>query len=534
MSCRCRLSLRLPYMPDKDSLPCLRFPLGRQLIVPMIQTARVGSGLLTWDGPSIQTGPDGGSRIVWMKGADSSWEVRRILCCDLNTRRQQQVRESMAASPDRAHPSISNLRPTSANEVLYDGPAAELDSGRDCRLRVIARWLPNQEVRWKANFSEPGHWPWNDDTTCRFRLKTGGGYAGQEVVGHISRQDLASASGWMDGGAVVGNTEAVVPEVSSRWINLGDVGGDTWLEVVSFDGTQRRWAGRQSWRLGEWTMTVDARPDLRAVTRTLKDTGKYAVTHLAVLRRLDEKPFTAVECIPILTAYQLASSFVLGRFTSPALTEARDDDGRLMWREWSVRLADQLGGITAWWNRTAAPIADPIRLLGDWLLDPRRHRVAEYLAQASIASNRGGFVEQRITTAFAALELLSWQRTVLEGVADPDKHDNKRADQRLRTMLTNAKVPISLPEHLSALVAFAHDEGLGDGPRSVTEVRHRLTHPKAPDDLYARKRLLTDGWLLTVRYLELLILHWIGYTGQVVDRTKLGGFPQLDPVPWAP
>jgi hypothetical protein len=234
----------------------------------------------------------------------------------------------------------------------------------------------------------------------------------------------------------------------------------------------------------------------------------------------------------ILTAYQSASSFVLGRFTSPVLAEARDDSGRLIWREWTVRFADQLGGVTAWWDRTASPIADPIRLLGDRLLDPRRQRVAGYLVQAYVASNRGGFVEQRLSTAFAALELLSWQRAVLEGGVDPNKHDSKRADQRLRSMLAEAKVPISVPEHLSALVAFARDEGLGDAPKSVTEVRHRLTHPKSPGDLYDRKRLLTDAWLLTVRYLELLILHWTGYTGQVVDRTKLGGFAQLDPVPW--
>lgn len=440
----------------------------------------------------------------------------------------------MAASPDRDGLSLSGLRPTSANELLYDGSAAEVGSGRACRLRIVARWLPRQEIRWKADFAESGRLPWHDDTRCRFRLRSRGPYAGQEVVGYISSQDLASASGWMDGGAVVGNTEAVVREVLARWVNLGDVGGDGWLEEVTLDGTRRGWTGRQSWRLGEWIMTVDARPDLRGVIRKLKDTGKYAVTHLAVLRRRDARPFTAAECMPILTVYQLAGSFVLGRFTSPALTEARDDGGRLMWREWSVRLADQLGGVTSWWNRTAAPIADPMRLLGDWLLDPRRHRAAEYLAQAYVASNRGGFVEQRLTTAFAALELLSWQRAVLEGEADPNRHDSKRADQRLRAMLTKAKVPISVPGHLTALVAFAHDEGLGDGPKSVTEVRHRLTHPKAPGDLYDRRPLLTDAWLLTVRYLELLILHWVGYTGHVVDRTKLGGFAQLEPVPWAP
>jgi hypothetical protein len=436
----------------------------------------------------------------------------------------------MTESAILAHPSISTLRPTTANQVLYDGPATELNSGRDCRLRVVARWLPSQDVSWTAHFAEPGPKAWSAAAEVRFRLKARGAYSGPEVAGKA--RDWAS--GWMAGGAVVGRTEAAVPAVLVRWVNLGNMGSGSWLEAVAADGTRHRWPGRQSWRLGEWTMAVDARPDLGAAIETLKKTGKYAVTHLAMLHRIDKRPFTAEECEPILTAYQLASSFVLGRFTCPALAEARDDGGRLVWREWGARLADPLGGVDAWWNLAAAPIADPVRLLGERLVDPKRGRVARHLAQSYVASNRGGFLEQRITIAFAALELLSWQRAVLEGGADPDKHDKKKgADWRLRALLTNAKVPITpVPGHLPALKAFASDEGLGDAPKAVAEVRHRITHPKVLDDLYDREQLLTEAWWLTVRYLELLILHWVGYTGGVVDRTKRG-WPQVDAVPWA-
>ena len=195
-------------------------------------------------------------------------------------------------------------------------------------------------------------------------------------------------------------------------------------------------------------MAVDARPDLRAVIETLKKTGKYAVTHLAMLHRIDRRPFTAEECQPILRAYQLAGSFVLGRFTCPALAEARDDGGRLVWREWEARLADPLGGVDAWWNSAAAPIADPVRLLGERLLDPKRGRVARHLAQSYVASNRGGFLEQRITIAFAALELLSWQRAVLEGGADPVKHENKKAAWRLRALLKRPRSQYHQFQHI--------------------------------------------------------------------------------------
>jgi len=57
----------------------------------------------------------------------------------------------MGESAILAHPSISTLRPTTANQVLYDGPATEVDSDRDCRLRVVARWLE----LWSEPVDEP-------------------------------------------------------------------------------------------------------------------------------------------------------------------------------------------------------------------------------------------------------------------------------------------------------------------------------------------------------------------------------------------
>jgi len=126
----------------------------------------------------------------------------------------------MGESAILAHPSISTLRPTTANQVLYDGPATEVDSDRDCRLRVVARWLPSQGVRWTAHFAEPGPKAWSADAEVRIRLKARGAYSGQEVAGRA----LDSASGWMHGGAVVGRTEAAVAAVLVRWVNLGHVG----------------------------------------------------------------------------------------------------------------------------------------------------------------------------------------------------------------------------------------------------------------------------------------------------------------------
>jgi hypothetical protein len=104
-------------------------------------------------------------------------------------------------------------------------------------------------------------------------------------------------------------------------------------------------------------------------------------------------------------------------------------------------------------------------------------------------------------------------------------------------MLKMAKIPISsIPAHLPALKAFAKNQGHGDAPKAMAEVRHRLTHPKVLDDVYDRDGLLTEAWFLTIRYLGLLFLHWVGYTWASSIEPSGGGrrWPQVDAVPWAP
>jgi hypothetical protein len=58
------------------------------------------------------------------------------------------------------------------------------------------------------------------------------------------------------------------------------------------------------------------------------------------------------------------------------------------------------------------------------LMDESRGRTAALIVQACIASSRGGFVEQRIMTAFSALERLAWQRDILEQGRE-EKHEKQ-------------------------------------------------------------------------------------------------------------
>jgi hypothetical protein len=89
-----------------------------------------------------------------------------------------------------------------------------------------------------------------------------------------------------------------------------------------------------------------------------------------------------------------------------------------------------------------------------------------------------------------------------------------------------------------ALAQFAVDESAAidslGGPTAVALVRNRLVHPKAPqDEVYHLKGLVRETWLLTRHCLNLLIFHWLGYSGSC--QTVLGAVGwagHVKPVPW--
>ncbi|GAB2843721.1 hypothetical protein GCM10022221_48720 [Actinocorallia aurea] len=115
---------------------------------------------------------------------------------------------------------------------------------------------------------------------------------------------------------------------------------------------------------------------------------------------------------------------------------------------------------------------------------------------------------------------------------DASKVDGKKAAWRMRRLLGRARIPFAVPDHLPSMAAFARLHNT-DAPGAVAEVRHMLTHPKDPDEVYRHGKLLRDCWLAITQWLGLSLLHWVGYNGAVEDVSKLDRwYGDVVPVPW--
>ena len=323
---------------------------------------------------------------------------------------------------------------------------------------------------------------------------------------------------------------SVLSRVVTHWINLPII-----LPAAPLKSADLVWAGRWSCEGGGWTLTLDQRPDHQSCVEAMRGTRKFTITHVGELRRSDNAPFTADQAADTLRAFQLALSFAVGGWVAPALPVGLDSTGRRVWEQWAAWRCDPFHGHLQWWDTHTG--ADLSAMVGQYLsawTTPGARDVVRHLAHHAISANHMDVtLEARIMLAQAGLEYLAWITHVVEGGRSRAEHKALQAHEVLRELTTAAKIPNAIPPELDALPGLLTEED-ADGPRVVTWLRNRLVHPKDAGEPYQLAHTVDHAWLLSMHYLDLLLLHRLGYQGAYLKRFPPGGWAHgSQPVPWA-
>ena len=351
---------------------------------------------------------------------------------------------------------------------------------------------------------------------------------------HLDVRLNGEGKGWIPG-STLGDDTAQLDHLIAHWINLPMILPASGLHEHHRDGGSTTWGGRWQTSFAGWALTIDARPDHPRVYERAREEESFVITHVMDLRRNDGTAFPGAEAADVLTGLQYALSFAVGHWTSPALPVGYDASGVIRWSQWHPLHTGRPRRGAGWWADTRSEDLEAfVASYFDHWTDLSKREPLRFATTAAILAVETGFVEQRLQTAYSALEMLSWVTEVLEGGMAEHKWSSEKADWRLRRLLSAAEVDSDIRrENDSILAQFARSEQLGDTAAALTQVRHRLTHPRNPTDLYRTRGLVAEASRLACRYLELMILHRIGYQGHVADRTKLGRWVgETDPAPW--
>jgi hypothetical protein len=137
-----------------------------------------------------------------------------------------------------------------------------------------------------------------------------------------------------------------------------------------------------------------------------------------------------------------------------------------------------------------------------------------------------------VILAQAGLELMTWLRLVSDGVLGQEASRKLDAADALRVTLELAGIDLAVPSAVVELFAATRRvEGQSselDGPGAVVELRNGTIHPK-PLARLGEDVVMEQGGRLAIRFLEMLLLHRLGYVGDAYNRTNWIS-PEL--VPW--
>ena len=407
---------------------------------------------------------------------------------------------------------------------LYDGMVTW--AGRSAPGSVQLRLAPRPDVRWTSEPEQPFG---SDFSDVELHMEHESGPV------RVAARRAGSADGRIHH-ADVGPTDAALDHVLAHWLNV-----PAFRSPHRIDDGATEYSGRWTADLGAWVVVLDRRVDHREVYREITTAGSIVMTHVMEIRRRDGLTFTPRDVDPVLDALHLGMSFALGRWVAPVLPAGYDRHGARVWEQWAVRSCDPgAAAALSWWFRQhERELAELLHLLVARFDEPARRFTTRFLLASAVLSAAGGFCEQRIMTAVAALEHLTWTTLVTRGSMSKSAYKKlEPTSERLTLLLDAASIDVSLDSSACPnLAAFAHEQPAGErsGPRVLHKVRNMIVHPTSDGHaLYERfDGLVTEAWLLAHHYLVLLVLHDLGYRGSVQRILRPGGWEgDVEAVPW--
>lgn len=294
------------------------------------------------------------------------------------------------------------------------------------------------------------------------------------------------------------------------------------------------YGGRWVCEAAAWRLTLDQRHDHTAAVGEVRGAARAVFTHVGKLEKVDGSPFTSTEASEVLTGWQAAFSLATGRWVAAALPVGFGPDGEVAWEQWAPWHCSRYHGYLGCWDtHRSQDLAELCQaFLAHWLDEDLHPAVRHTAYHAICASSDDAMLEAKVSLAQSGFEYLAWVTNVLEGDYNAKDYKTVSAHKKLSEMLAKADIPDAIPTELNGLAELAPADKQ-TGPLATTWLRNKLVHPKDPAEPYRIESAVWSCWLLSLEYLELLLLHRLGYRGQYLPKRPGIWAHDSVPVPWS-
>lgn len=420
--------------------------------------------------------------------------------------------------------------------LLYKGPMVLEADDRNAEFdgEVFLSYLPSPTIRFKGSRNEAVEVEPTGER--RLLLPVGRCYSVNVLTAELQIEE-AQAHSRISGRVISRADEQILPpasKVQCLLMNFPAINGRP-VDIGNWSGL-----ARISLCSDQWRIDVDRAPDSNKRLERLKDSGGFAWTASAAIRRSGNATFSTEDCHRVLETLFFYLSFAAGRWTGMCLPVAYDSADVVIWDDWMCQQTTPYRNAISWAARDRPECFEqPYSRFCELYADSYWREVLVTAIHWYIeANNQAGKIEGSIALTQTALELLA--ATILveqEKWISHGAYDKLPASDRLRLLLKWAGIPAGIPTELNELVTLANDKQNRwvDGAHAFVEIRNSIIHPTKKNRERFRQHSTgarVDAWLLGLWMVELVLLRLFGYRGLYVRRTALGASNGLERVPW--
>ncbi|MGM9922055.1 MAG: hypothetical protein ACI33O_12455 [Bhargavaea sp.] len=452
-----------------------------------------------------------------------------------SARRRQAVRLSKEKAGDPADVEDALVSPLKMNFVnqavhLYSGEFSLEDGIEIFQLngQVTLKWYPESKIEWAGTITglgisvEKAEKFLQESVFRTYRIMTPTGFRGEAF---ISRFDMES-------GELAGSISGAFSQPLRPAERLQ-------FSVVNFYGTAGEpirhlnlvYRGRMRVRHGAYRILFDQVHNYDETYRSLDELGGYGVTHAGLIERTDGQPADPKTVNELIDALNWVLSFNAGRSVGICSIHGSDAQGN-MFKQYRVPAVDSWKNQANWCPGVGNDPEDKLgrlveNVMGKFTI-PHWQQTLPRLLHWYLSAKSAGFAENRLVSVHAALVKLAWKVLVEEEkVLSAQEFERFPVDMQIRRLLQFCAIPAAIPRHTIRVGGYA------DGPQLIAAYYKETIHANRRNLQALSDRDKEAILQLGVQYLELALLHLLGYTGRYNNLLLGGERPgRLEPVPW--
>ena len=314
------------------------------------------------------------------------------------------------------------------------------------------------------------------------------------------------------------------------------------FHIINFDKfsgnlikhVDKLFAGRIEFDINDFKVIIDKRYDYRKeLSDELKAKSGTLITHIGRIQRKDKNIFKTNNMIRFLDRISTALSFICGRYVGICLAKGYQNNNNVF-RMWRENMITPYKFVPTWTDTISNHhnIEKYMSLMCKKLEDGYYGGALKNITDWYIESLSDITIENNIISIQIALETLSYVILVeQEKLLSDDDFDKNSAAKNIKIVLDVCNIHYG-NEDLHIFDDWIKNK-FEDGVDLVIYFRNKIVHPTRKDKRVSLS--VEDMWNIIqigTRYLELIILSFIGYKGEYSNRLKERCFGEVEVVPW--